>query len=145
MSRFRWVTLALSTTLIGCATSKPITMSGPAPVRDKALECVLRESTAQGFEPMAGGVADGYVKLGRKVGRTAANTGAEVATRVYTLGLVGVNHTTEEWITATGAASSLRVTMAGVNNKGHVGKPTDDGLAFARQLLAACGSDGAAQ
>ncbi|HEY0017164.1 MAG TPA: hypothetical protein VGC13_12720 [Longimicrobium sp.] len=118
--------------LAGCASNAPRVYSSPAPAG--ALECALRTMAGLGYNPIQGGVADGYVKFDRFRG---TNTGQRAAAIIP-----GVGRPTDgDYILVAHAANTLRISVSAykmVNGSTRTFGPSSEALGHAEALAATC-------
>lgn len=125
---------------VGCGG--PRVLSAPAP--DGALACALRQTVQLGYDPMSGGVADGFIRLRRSRGWSGGDVAGETTARLMTLGLMGSTRVETEHLEVVGASGLLRVRTYAVDSDGEVISPTDRTVHDAEGVLAACAAVGAA-
>src|SRR5919107_1787981 len=137
MSKFLLLSITLPVLLVAaCSRSKPKSFSGPA--RENGLECALRVATDSGFAPERGGLAQGFVYLGRNRSNTIGEKAKEAAARIATLGQKGVNRETEDRLNIVGADAQLRITASSIDERGREIAPTEDAERIGRFILRSC-------
>jgi hypothetical protein len=133
--RIRRIAPVLAATLLaGCASNAPRVYSSPA--QAGALECALRTMAGLGYNPIQGGVADGYIKFDRFRG---TNTGQRAAAA-----LPGVGRPTDgDYILVSHAANTLRISVSAykmVDGSSRTFGPSSEALGHAEALSATCGN-----
>jgi hypothetical protein len=121
--------------LAGCAKG-PTVVAAPAP--GNALDCALRQAVQLGYQPIQGGVADGYIKFAQGNALTVGAAARETTMRVATMGIRGSNRIVENQLTVTHAGEVLRVQVVGLDRNRKATNPTGAAVADAEGMLAAC-------
>ncbi len=119
--------LVVLTILVAAGACTPGYRQYSAPAPENALDCALGQTSQMGYFPMAGGKADGYIKV---QGPASPTMGERAA-----LGdAPETNH-----LTITNAAGQLRIRVDGITGKNAATKPSAKGDADAKAILSACG------
>lgn len=122
--------------LASCAAG-PRTYSAPS--ISTGLDCALEQTAALGYEPVAGGTNDGYVRVARQASYTAGDVAKEAAARVATLGIKGSNRVTGDFLTITNTSNVLRIVATGRDEQNRATAPSKEAQSHAVSLIAACG------
>lgn len=114
-----------------CGGNPTRSYSSPAPAN--ALDCALKTMAGLGYNPVQGGVADGYIKFER---RTGASAGASAAGMLPGVGSPRVG----DFITVTNAGSTLRITMVGFKGDGSATGGSAEAEGHVQAIIAGCGN-----
>jgi hypothetical protein len=124
--------LAAAVTLAGCASNSARVYSSPA--QPGALDCALRTMAGLGYNPIQGGISDGYIKFDRFRG---TNTGQRAAAVIP-----GVGRPTDgDYIVVAHAANTLRISVSAykmVDGTTRTFGPSGEALGHAEALAATC-------
>lgn len=127
-----FVPVLAAAVLAGCASNAARVYSSPA--QPGALDCALRTMAGLGYNPIQGGVADGYIKFDRFRG---TNTGQRAAAVIP-----GVGRPTDgDYILVAHAANTLRISVSAykmVNGTTRTYGPSSEALGHAEALTATC-------
>jgi hypothetical protein len=122
--------------LAACSRNKPKSFSGPTSAN--GLECALRVAADSAFVPERGGLAQGFVFMQRNRPNTIGEKAKEAATRIATIGQVGVNRSIVDRLNIVGADNQLRITASSIDEKGKEGSPTEDAERITNFILRSC-------
>jgi hypothetical protein len=140
MANFRWsnpkmskfVPVLAAVMLAGCASNAARVYSAPA--QAGALDCALRTMAGLGYNPIQGGISDGYIKFDRFRG---TNTGQRAAAVIP-----GVGRPTDgDYILVSHAANTLRISVSAykmVDGTTRSFGPSGEALGHAEALSATC-------
>lgn len=124
--------LAAVVLFTGCASNAARVYSSPA--QPGALDCALRTMAGLGYNPIQGGVSDGYIKFDRFRG---TNTGQRAAAAIP-----GVGRPTDgDYIVVSQAAGTLRIAVSAykmVDGATRTYGPSSEALSHAEALAATC-------
>ncbi|HEX8362919.1 MAG TPA: hypothetical protein VF613_22540 [Longimicrobium sp.] len=122
--------------LSSACASGPVSRVYSSPAPATALECSLRTMAGLGYNPVQGGVSDGYIKFDR---RTNVSTGAAMGSM-----LPGVRRPADgSFVTVTSAAGSMRVAVTSYRLDGSTpkeDKPSAEAMGHAEAIVATCGN-----
>jgi hypothetical protein len=128
----KFIPVLTAVMLAGCASNAARVYSSPA--QPGALECALRTLAGLGYDPIQGGVADGYIKFDRFRG---TNTGQRAAAVIP-----GVGRPTDgDYILVAHAANTLRISVSAykmVNGTSRTFGPSSEALGHAEAVAATC-------
>lgn len=133
------VLVALS---VGACASPVRSYVSPSPEPATALSCALRTTAGLGYNPVAGGVNDGYIKFQRPVPNTGGEVAKEVGTRVMTLGMKGSVRPVMDYLTVTGAGNTLRITTVADGDNGKPVKASAQADGHVQAIIAGCSNPG---
>lgn len=128
--------VALGLLLVGCGGARQYVASRPAP--PDALSCALAVAVEAGYEPVEGGVADGYVRLLRHRAMTGGDMGKEVASRALTMGIIGAKRTEWDVLRIIGAGGQLDVRAWGSDESDKSTDATEDAVADVEAIMGRC-------
>jgi hypothetical protein len=116
----------------GCASNAARVYSSPA--QPGALDCALRTMAGLGYNPIQGGISDGYIKFDRFRG---TNTGQRAAAAIP-----GVGRPTDgDYIVVSQAGGTLRIAVSAykmVDGTTRTYGPSSESLGHAEALAATC-------
>jgi|GEM_PF-5162904 len=128
----KFVPVLAAVILAGCASNAPRVYSSPA--QAGALECALRTMAGLGYNPIQGGISDGYIKFDRFRG---TNTGQRAAAVIP-----GVGRPTDgDYVLVSHAANTLRISVSAykmVDGATRTFGPSSEALGHAEALSATC-------
>lgn len=125
--------VVILTASLACAGNPARSYSAPAPV--DALSCALRTAAGLGYNPIQGGIADGYIKLDR---RTGAGAGRAAAAMVPGVGSPRIG----DYITVTGAGTALRINLVGYDKDAKPTEPGGEAVGHVEAIMSACANPG---
>jgi hypothetical protein len=118
--------------LAACASNAPHVIAAPA--QAGALDCAMRTMAGLGYNPIQGGVADGYIKFDRFRG---TNTGQRAAAA-----LPGVGRPTDgDYVLVSTAANTFRVSVSAykmINGATRTYGPSSEAVGHGEMLVATC-------
>ena len=129
-----WMGLVL--VLAGCGGATAFAVSAPAP--PDALSCALAVAVEAGYEPVEGGLADGFVRLVRHRSMTGSDVGKEAASRVMTFGIMGATRTEWDVLRVVGAGGRLDMRAWGMDEGDKSTDPTEDAVADVEAIMERC-------
>ncbi|HEU4884117.1 MAG TPA: hypothetical protein VFT45_17780 [Longimicrobium sp.] len=128
----KFVPVLAAALFTACASNAAHVYTSPA--QPGALECALRTMAGLGYNPIQGGVADGYIKFDRFRG---TNTGQRAAAVIP-----GVGRPTDgDYIVVAHVANTLRVSVSAykmVDGATRTFGPSGEALGHAETLTATC-------
>ena len=128
----RLLIIATCGALAACASNSPRVISAPAQVG--ALDCAMRTMAGLGYNPIQGGVADGYIKFDRFRG---TNTGQRAAAAIP-----GVGRPTDgDYVTVSTAANTFRVSVSAykmIKGATRTYGPSSEAVGHGEMLVATC-------
>ena len=128
----KFVPVLAAVVLAGCASNAPRVYSSPA--QPGALECAMRTMAGLGYNPIQGGISDGYIKFDRFRG---TNTGQRAAAVIP-----GVGRPTDgDYVLVAHAANTLRISVSAykmVDGTTRTFGPSGEALGHAEALAATC-------
>jgi hypothetical protein len=128
----KFVPILAAVLFAGCASNAARVYSSPA--QPGALECALRTMAGLGYNPIQGGISDGYIKFERFRG---TNTGQRAAAVIP-----GVGRPTDgDYILVSEAANTLRISVSAykmVHGTTRTYGPSSEALGHAEAMAATC-------